>query len=136
MNRLASADYTWATDDDNKLRSKLNDLEQRVKRIRRLKEGGVKAYDQHPDIREMFVDLIPRCHQLGVFLVPVGELEDWVPSLMTDCGKSRPKLERALVMADRIRTAADKTGDIWVFTQTVMQYLELRTGPDEQPPCP
>ena len=40
LSRLASTDYTWATDDDNKLRSKLNDLEQRIKRIRRLKEGG------------------------------------------------------------------------------------------------
>jgi hypothetical protein len=130
LNKLASADYTWATDDDNKLRSKLNDLEQRIKRVRRLKEGGVKAYEAHREIHEMFRSIVPRCHQLGVFLVQDGELEDWVPGLMADCGKSRPKMERALVMADRIRTATDKTGDIWAFTQAVVQYLELRADPN------
>ncbi len=131
LNRLASADYTWATDDDNRLRSRLNDLEQRIKRIRRLKEGGVKAYEPHPDIHKLFVNLVPKCHHLGVFLVPAGELEDWVPSLMADCGRSRPKMERALVMADCIRTATDKTGDIWAFTQAVVQYLELRAVPNQ-----
>jgi hypothetical protein len=129
LNKLASAAYTWATDDDNKLRSRLNDLEQRIKRIRRLKEGGVEAYEPHPDIHDMFRRLVPRCHRLGIFLVSVGELEDWVPGLMSDCGKNRPKMERALVMADRIRTATDKTDDIWAFTQAVVQYLESLATP-------
>jgi hypothetical protein len=116
----------WPRGDDNVLRGKLNKIVKRLKRIGRLKEGGMSAYVDHQTIHENLRALIEECSKIGLFLVPVGELEDWIPHLMAaDWPRDKgPKSERATVTAERIRRAQVKDGDVWAFTESVLKYLK------------
>lgn len=52
---------------------------------------------------------------------------DWVTHLMGDYpkGAELSKLERAVIAAERIREAKDKTGDVWAFIESVLKFLHL-----------
>jgi hypothetical protein len=97
-----------------------------LKRIRRLKEGGVEAYKEHSEIKTLLEALIEACSAFGLFFVPVGELEDWVPDLMSAHPKSGSKTERAAIAATKIREAARKEGDVWQFIENVYKFLDER----------
>src|SRR5207245_1898502 len=75
---LAEKPMDWGKGTDNIIRRELNDLEETIKRVRKLKEGGVDAYDDQPEVKGKLQALIEACRAIGLFLVPKGELEDWV----------------------------------------------------------
>jgi hypothetical protein len=60
---------------------------------------------------------------IGLFLVPVGDLENWVPGLMGDVGKS-DKSRWADIASERIRLSPTETGDVWEFMKEVVSYLD------------
>jgi hypothetical protein len=123
LREIGNREMDWKRGDDNALRRELNELEGRIKRLHRLKEGGIDGYDQYPDIKTFLVNLVQRCKGIGLFFVPRGELEDWVPHLMSDCPK-RNKIERAAIAASRIRAADVKEGDVWEFVESVFNFLD------------
>ena len=124
LKRLSEESWNWKQGGDNLLRRKLNELDGQLKRIQKLKEGGVAAYHGYHEIQVQLLEVITQYSLIGLFFVPVGELEDWVNSLMGDVPKnSISKSERAAVAANRIREAESKSGDIWEFVQKVLDYL-------------
>jgi hypothetical protein len=115
--------------DDNTVRAQLNSLSNAIKRIRRLKEGGIGSYADHPEIQSGLRTVVSKCQTFGLFFVERGELEDWVPHLMNDWPKgSMSKTERATIAAERIRQAPEKTGDVWEFMASVLGYLQAARG--------
>ena len=123
LKELCGQSWAWKQGDDNVLRRKLNELEGQLKRIQRLKEGGIEAYRGHAEIYAGLQVVVERFARFGIFFVPVGELEDWVKHLMQDQPKgSGSKTDRAALAAEKIRAAPEK-GDIWAFVQAVLDHL-------------
>lgn len=124
LKELADQPWEWRNDGDNILRRHLTELVGLLKRVQRIKEGGVDAYADQTEIQKQLKEIINRYSSVGLFFVPVGELEDWVKHLMPDISKSsKSKTDRAAIAADRIREAAEKKGDIWDFVKNVLNYL-------------
>jgi len=124
---LAEESWSWTGGGDNALRRELTEIATQLKRIHRLKKGGLKAYDDNPNIQSKLLSIIDRFASEGMFFVPVGELEDWVPDLMEKVhGVPHSKTKRAAIAANQIREAPSKTGDIWHFTEKVFDFLERR----------
>lgn len=124
LKELSEESWNWNSGGDNVLRGRLNELENQLKRIQKLKEGGIEAYQDCPELQRELQDVVVIFRRIGLFFVPVGELEDWAKQLMTDVPKGRKtKTDRAAIAADRIRAASEKTGDIWAFVQEVLDYL-------------
>jgi hypothetical protein len=124
LSSLAQQEWDWHHDGDNILRRELNQLEGRLKRVRRLKEGGIEAYREYPHIYEQLQRLVSEAASIGLFLVPVGELEAWVTHLTAAVPKNNvSKSDRAALVADLIREARDKSGDIWSFIASVVNHI-------------
>ena len=124
LDELSKADLHWNSGDDNSLRRKLGELSRKLSRIGRLKEGGISAYADQPELQRQIEEVVEQFSQFGLFFAPAGELEDWVPQLMTDIPKgSKSKTDRAAIAAERIREASEKTGDVWAFVKNVLEYL-------------
>lgn len=125
LKELSAESLRWAQGDDNAIRRKLNELEGQIKRVQRLKEGGIEAYEDQPEIMDELLKLVEALSKLGLFFVPVGELEDWVKPLMADYPRGKvSKTERAVVAAERIRTTTETSGDIWEFTRGVLDFFD------------
>jgi hypothetical protein len=129
LKQLYERPLNWNAGDDNLLRSQLNALSNRIYRLRKLKDGGIEAYKDRPEIHELLRSLVDECSRCGLFLAHVGELEDWVPELMRDYPKSETlsKTDRATIAAEKIRAAEPKQGGIWDFMKSVLDYLWAKT---------
>lgn len=123
LKRLAGQTWNWNGGDDNKLRGELNELVNLLKRVRKLKEGGLEAYSEQPEVKALLAEMVDECKNYGVFLVPVGELEGWVSQLMADVPRRLSKTKRAAIAAERIRSADSKQGDVWAFVAGVAASL-------------
>jgi Overcoming lysogenization defect protein-like, TOPRIM domain len=127
LKAIAELPMNWKGGDDNVVRGRLNKLVNRIKRLQKLKDGGIASYADHPDIQARLKSAVDRARPFGLFFVESGEVEDWVTHLMEDCPKvaGLSKLERAIIAAERIREAENKTGDVWAFVESVLKFLHL-----------
>jgi hypothetical protein len=57
-----------------------------------------------------------------LFLVPAGELEDWVPELTAEAPSKRKKAEWANYAANKLRNAPVGTHDIWAFVRRMAEF--------------
>jgi hypothetical protein len=111
----------WSQDDDIALRDKLRALSNRLDRMRRLKRGGIRSL---PDsLASELTTLVAALAQIGLFLVPVGELEQW----LRDDGLSvstRNKSIWASQAAIFIQNRGASSRGIWDFIRKVAAYLD------------
>jgi|GEM_PF-2006256 hypothetical protein len=117
---LSSKELDWSNGDDRDLRRSLTALSNRLNGMRGLKRGGINALPE--EISEHLRSLLHKCNDVGLFLVPVGELEYW----LSEYGISASKVKKwawANEAADFLRTNSEKEGDIWAFMRAVGQYL-------------
>jgi hypothetical protein len=129
LRALSEEFWVWKQGGDNILRRRLSELVNQLRRIQKVKDGGIEAYRDHPDIHANLTEVVEGFRRLGLFFVPVGELEDWVPELMKDYPKgSVSKTERAAIAAEKIRVAGVREGDIWEFVRGVCDYLRRDDG--------
>ncbi len=86
----------------------------------RLKSGleSLRSYPIYPDLEA----LLATCRRLGLFLVPCGELEGWVPSLMAGGPSKQKKSEWANAAANKIREAPVENDDIWGFVRQMARF--------------
>jgi hypothetical protein len=121
LNAILAMSLDWSNSEQLKtVRGKLGDLSAGLSETARLKLGVERLDDNaiKHDLKAYLGDL----RSLGVFLVPCGELEDWVPDLMTEAPSKKKKPERATYMANKIREAAVGSGDVWAFIGKMAEY--------------
>ncbi len=114
-------DLDWLQEHDFGLREKLLRIAKKLDRMRRLKRGGVEAVPG--EIRGRLEPLIDDCKQYGLFLVPVGELEEWLSEYNVGVSKER-KWAWATAAAKLIRRVGKQDDDVWEFTSEVGTYLK------------
>jgi len=126
----AAFDMDWSKNQDAPLREALQTLAQNLDRMRRLKHGGIASLPG--DVGAQASALIERLAQVGVFVVPVGELEEWLTSLGIEASK-RNKWAWASEAAAKVRKAGAQSGDVWDFTRTVARFLTTALESDRRP---
>lgn len=127
LQQLVAAEIDWKNDDDSKVKSELGRLAQKIDRMRRLKNGGVDAFNDQPTIRSSLQYVIARCKTFGLFLVPVGELEYWAPAMMSEGPSKSKKAEWANEAAMRIRQDSDRAPDLLQFMREMAAYHAAET---------
>ncbi len=112
--QLGQRQFSWINDDDRQLRDDLRSLANQIDRMRRLKHGGIEQFAEHEAIYIGLRSLIAECNDMGLFLVPVGELEYWSPELGVSASKQK-KAEWANEAAILLRETPDKANDLLDF---------------------
>ncbi|MBE9113779.1 AAA family ATPase [Nodosilinea sp. LEGE 07298] len=113
---MLSERFDWTNVEQLKrIRKDLSELSAGLSQTARLKKGleSLQTYPVYHDL----VALLHKCRIHGLFLVPVGELEDWIPLLTTDGPSRKRKAEWANFAANRIRESPTNHGDIWEFVR-------------------
>ena len=74
------------------------------------------------DVADPLDSLSAALNKIGIFLVPVGELEEWLATESIAASK-RNKWAWANEAALTIQTKGPAEGDIWDFVRAVANYL-------------
>ena len=121
--RLAAAaalPSDWSQNHDLPLRAALQELAQQLDRMRRLKRGGVKTLPA--SLAGEVSSLIGKLSTIGLFVVPVGELEEWLADYGVAISKHN-KWAWANEAAVKVRQVGAQTADVWQFIRSVGSYL-------------
>ena len=126
---IAESRMNWALQDDVELRRRLGRLTNQIDRMRRLKNGGVSAYEG--ELQSLMIGLLNQLQTHGLFLVSVGELEEWLADREVGVSKS-DKRAWSNAAAQLIQQSGKQEGDVWNFVASVGRYLSGR-GPSAAP---
>lgn len=110
----------WSKRDDVSVRNELRALSNDIDRMRRLKRGGIADFDQ--PLQGQIRDIVDRLARIGLFLVPVGELEEWLAAHDVGVSKS-DKRAWSNAAAELISKVGQQDGDVWAFMRAVAQFL-------------
>ena len=124
LQEIVERDLKWEDGGDKELVNSLKDLADRVDAIHKLKTG-LESLDSHKDIQNEVKSIVAACKSLGLFLAPVGELERWMPELMTGVSRKR-KAEWANEAVRRIRQQPENAKDVVAFVSEIASALEAR----------
>jgi len=120
LRAVGSGGMDWSRGDDafvaTQLRSIANDLD----RIKRLKAGGVASLP--PELRGEVENIITELSRYGLFLVPVGELEQWFDGTKVSVSK-QDKPAWANAAANYIQNGGPHEDGVWGFLTGVARYL-------------
>lgn len=103
-----------------RIRSVLAELSSGLSLTARLKQGmeNLKDFPVYHDL-EAFLN---RCRSVGIFLVPVGELEDWVCDVVIDGPSKKKKAEWANFAASQIRECQPRNDDVWDYIRKIAMF--------------
>ncbi len=121
LNKLLNETLDWNDVSQlNRIRGKLGDLSSGLSQTARLKKGleGLRQFAVYHDL----VAFLHGCRTYGVFLVSVGELEDWIPDLVSGGPSKKKKAEWANYAANQIRESAPRQDDIWDFVRQIASF--------------
>jgi hypothetical protein len=110
----------WTDGGDLALSKELRQLAGALDRMSRLKRGGVRAVDK--SLRRKLCKLIREARCIGLFLVHVGELENWLRREGLMASKER-KAEWAMEAAVVLESRGPGKGDVWKFVRDATRYL-------------
>jgi OLD-like protein/putative AbiEii toxin of type IV toxin-antitoxin system len=124
LSSIGALPMDWNNCDDVEIKRQLSLLTKEIDRMRCLKKGGVATYID--GLGERIADLLKQLKSYGLFLVPVGELEEWLATREVDASKSN-KRAWANAAAQRIQQLGKQSGDVWDFVSSVAEYLTSRS---------
>ena len=132
LRRLSDMVTDLTSNDKAKVRGKLQDIANKMYSLHELKLLGLDAIPETHTVGSSTVSLRNDVHALlqnlashGLFLVPVGELESWLPILMK--GQSREdKSKWAMLAAEKVEDVGERDDDVWQFVLSVHRFLEQR----------
>lgn len=114
----------WVGESDIHVRRELNRLAEQVDRMRQLKRGGIAGLPS--SVASAAITLLLKLSSVGVFLVPVGEFEEWLETYKIQESKQRNKWAWANAAAQIVQENGRQMGDVWDFMQSVGKYLDGR----------
>jgi hypothetical protein len=123
LSEIGACRMDWNERDDIELKSHLRRLANAIDRMQRLKRGGISAYPG--DLGDKMRVLLDRLKVFGLFLVPVGELEEWLKGHNVGVSKS-DKRAWSNAAAQIIQKSGKQTGDVWDFVSEVGHYFTSR----------
>jgi len=130
LKTLAEADFD--SDGSPKLRGKLEKIIRKAYKLHELKQRGTEAIratvtigENGKTLRGEMEGLLSDLTDFGLFLVPVGELESWLPRLMNGVPR-QDKSRWAMLAAEKIEGVDARDDDVWGFVAAVYQFLEKR----------
>jgi len=130
LKALCEAPIDLSKDEDVRLRGKLSGLTNRLYRLRVLQNGGIDAIPERigqagteTSLRREVETLVKTLQEQGLFLVPVGELESWLPILMKDESRE-DKSKWAMLAAERIEKVGELEEGVWLFIRAVHDFLQ------------
>lgn len=123
LSSMGASSMDWNKRDDIELRRRLGRLANDIDRMRRLKRGGITAYPG--DLGDKMGILLEQLKEHGLFLVPVGELEEWLAAYEVGVSKS-DKRAWSNAAAQTIQTSGKQDGDVWDFVSGVGRHLSSR----------
>lgn len=126
---FANQDLPTAEDDSQRIASALFDFRKELKKLREdadeladLKKRGRKALEADASAIQVFDRLIGHCANLGLFIVPVGELESWLVDYEVARSSNKTKwIAKALEKLFDIEYDSEK--EIWKFIDSLKSYL-------------
>jgi hypothetical protein len=121
IDKLREMPMNWKNEDDRSIYKELRSLSAELDRMRRLKSGNLVSFPQ--ELQHQILELLHDMRKAGVFLVPVGELENWLASEGIKESKTK-KATWANAAALKIQSKGPSDGDIWNFLRDVGRYLE------------
>ena len=121
LQRLLDEGFDW--NDERRLaevRNRLATLASGLSLTSRLKKGlsAFEHYGVYSDLNAF----LSRCREVGVFLVPAGELEDWLHHVASEAPSRNNKSEWASFAVNRIRESAPQDGDVWEFVRQMGNF--------------
>jgi hypothetical protein len=117
---LSTSTMDWTKNDDLKIKRRLARLVHKLDRMRRLERKGVSGFPA--EIATGLSELLTRLQKVGLFLVPLGDVEEWLASENLAISKSN-KWAWSNAAAERILQRGRQSGDIWDFMNAVGHYL-------------
>lgn len=110
----------WSGGGDLALSRELANLAKALNPVSRLKRGGIRAIEKR--LRPAACALIREARKIGLFLVHVGELENWLRNEgITASKECKPQwaMEAALIL----ETRPVRRSDVWKFAKDAARYL-------------
>ncbi len=120
---IISSTMDWGKGDDVEIKRCLGQLANDLDRTRRLKRGGIAAYPGELGMK--ISSLLIQLREFGLFLVPVGELEEWLANQQVGESKANKRVW-ANAAAQRIQQLGEQSTDVWQFISAVGKYLASR----------
>ncbi len=120
---IGTLSMDWTKGDDDALGRRLRGVANRVDRLREIKRGGVTALAA--EVARPVSALLEALSTVGLFVVPVGELEEWLKDFSIAISKEN-KWAWANEAARVVKEATVRDGDIWAFVKTIIGYLKAR----------
>ena len=104
LQKMLAVDFRWNDASNLKImRDTLRNVIDAMSPVTRFKHG-VESFKANDGIYQTLKVLLNECRAFGLFLVPVGELEGWIPNLMINPSSKRKKAEWANATANQLRT--------------------------------
>jgi hypothetical protein len=113
---------------EHKLIDKLRRLAKELTPSTRPKSGGVDVLRADPGLHGEVVGLLADLKRQGIFLVPVGELEQWQPVDSEGAPGKSAKGEWASWAAEQVFEHPGQWSDLTKFVGEVVYFLERASG--------
>jgi len=120
LDAVAGLSMDWSQNQDAPLREALQLLVRRLDRMRRIKSGGIDSLPA--EVATQARTLVDELAKVGLFVVRVGELEEWLATNEVTAPKSN-KWAWANEAASMIRKVGPQNGDVWDFVRSVAAFL-------------
>ncbi|MGB8599654.1 MAG: AAA family ATPase [Burkholderiales bacterium] len=120
LSSIGNASMNWSKSEDVELKRRLAKLANDLDRMRRLKKGGISSYPG--ELGATMEALLMQLRAYGLFIVPVGELEERLGSYCVNISKS-DKRSWSNAAAQAIQNAGKQDGDVWDFVSKVGHFL-------------
>jgi len=120
---LGNGNMKWEDNDDSIIRKSLSNIAKKLSRNQKIKKGGLENFNDVPEMKTKLSKIVQRLDSLGLFLVPVGELEEWEPDLMSDAPSKYKKAEWANYAARKLKENPDPNLNISKFIERVVAFL-------------
>jgi hypothetical protein len=120
LRNVLSTEMEWSQGHDAAVRRQINEIANELDRMKRLKGGGIECLPS--ELQGAANDIVQELSRYGLFLVPVGELEQWLAPSEVSVSKQN-KSAWANAAAAYIRRSGPQDVVVWRFIRGVARFL-------------